>query len=184
MDKHNNLKIRILFPSSASIFQSSSSSSSKETSKEKTYSDFELDYISIYKNNVSIRNTEPSISTKSTILVIDKKESLVIEVKNDLKEAFSESMGFGTYSNSTATVLSYVSIFESFWSYSDIVEKLKRSEELQKDFVQMAAHELKNPIQPILGLSNLLMKYKPSDEKEFHNIVKSINRNAKKLIQL
>jgi signal transduction histidine kinase len=28
------------------------------------------------------------------------------------------------------------------------------------------------------------MKYKPSDEKEFHNIVKSINRNAKKLIQL
>jgi two-component system, OmpR family, sensor histidine kinase VicK len=184
MDKHNNLKIRILFPSSASIFQSSSSSSSKETSKEKTYPDFELDYISIYKNNVSTRNTEPSISTKSTILVIDKKESLVIEVKNDLKEAFSESMGFGTYSNSTATVLSYVSIFESFWSYSDIVEKLKRSEELQKDFVQMAAHELKNPIQPILGLSNLLMKYKPSDEKEFHNIVKSINRNAKKLIQL
>jgi two-component system, OmpR family, sensor histidine kinase VicK len=181
MDKHNNLKIRILFPSSASILQSSSSSSS---SKENTYPDFELDYISIYKNNVSTRNTEPSISTKSTILVIDKKESLVIEVKNDLKEAFSESMGFGTYSNSTATVLSYVSIFESFWSYSDIVEKLKRSEELQKDFVQMAAHELKNPIQPILGLSNLLMKYKPSDEKEFHNIVKSINRNAKKLIQL
>jgi two-component system, OmpR family, sensor histidine kinase VicK len=182
MDKHNNLKIRILFPSSASILQSSSSSSS--SSKENTYPDFELDYISIYKNNVSTRNTEPSISTKSTILVIDKKESLVIEVKNDLKEAFSESMGFGTYSNSTATVLSYVSIFESFWSYSDIVEKLKRSEELQKDFVQMAAHELKNPIQPILGLSNLLMKYKPSDEKEFHNIVKSINRNAKKLIQL
>jgi two-component system, OmpR family, sensor histidine kinase VicK len=184
MDKHNNLKIRILFPSSASIFQSSSSSSSKETSKEKTYSDFELDYISIYKNNVSIRNTEPSISTKSTILVIDKKESLVIEVKNDLKEAFSESMGFGTYSNSTATVLSYVSIFESFWSYSDIVEKLKRSEELQKDFVQMVAHELKNPIQPILGLSSILMENKPLDEKEFHNIVKTINRNAKKLIQL
>src|SRR6185312_4437199 len=112
MDKHNNLKIRILFPSSASILQSSSSSSS--SSKENTYPDFELDYISIYKNNVSTRNTEPSISTKSTILVIDKKESLVIEVKNDLKEAFSESMGFGTYSNSTATVLSYVSIFESF----------------------------------------------------------------------
>jgi two-component system, OmpR family, sensor histidine kinase VicK len=181
MDKHNNLKIRILFPSSASILQSSSSSSS---SKENTYPDFELDYISIYKNNVSTRNTEPSISTKSTILVIDKKESLVIEVKNDLKEAFSESMGFGTYSNSTATVLSYVSIFESFWSYSDIVEKLKRSEELQKDFVQMVAHELKNPIQPILGLSSILMENKPLDEKEFHNIVKSINRNAKKLIQL
>ncbi len=127
IDKQNNLKIRILFPSPTSILPSSSSSSStNETSKEKTYQDFELDNISTYKNNVSIRNIEPSISTKSTILVIDRKESLVIEVKNDLKEAFSESMGFGTYSNSTATVLSYVSIFESFWSYSDIVEKLKR----------------------------------------------------------
>ncbi len=98
IDKHNNLKIRILFPSSTSILQSSSSSS-KETSKEKTYQDFELDNISKYKNNVSIRNIEPLISTKSTIRVTNRKESLVIEVKNDLKEAFSESMGFGTYSN-------------------------------------------------------------------------------------
>ncbi len=182
IDKQNNLKIRILLPSPTSILPSSSSS--YETSKEKTYQDFVLDNISTYKNNVSIRNIEPSISTKSTILVIDRKESLVIEVKNDLKEAFSQSMGFGTYSNSTATVLSYVSIFESFWSYSDIVEKLKRSEELQKDFVQMAAHELRSPIQPIIGLSSFLMEKKPADENEFQNMAKIINRNAKKLIQL
>jgi signal transduction histidine kinase len=45
---------------------------------------------------------------------------------------------------------------------------------MQNDFIHIAAHELKNPIQPILGLSNLLMKHKPSDEKEFHNIVKTI----------
>ncbi len=50
--------------------------------------------------------------------------------------------------------------------------------------MHIAAHELKNPIQPILGLSALLMKYKPSDENEFYNIVKTINRYAKKLIQL
>ncbi len=116
---------------------------------------------------------------------------MVIEVKNDLKESFSESIGFGAYSNNAATVVSYVSIFESFWSYSDIVERLKRSEKLQKDFIQIAAaHELRNPIQPILGLSNLLMKHKfdgqagTEDEIEFQNIMKIINRNAKKLIQL
>ena len=28
------------------------------------------------------------------------------------------------------------------------------------------------------------MKHKPSEEKEFHNMVKTIDRNAKKLIQL
>ena len=181
--QHNNLKIKILFPS---ISGSSSPSSSNGSLKEKTYYEYEyeLNNICTFKNNVSIRSIEPSISTKSTIIIVDKKESLVIEVKNDLKEKFSESMGFGTYSNSTATVFSYVSIFESFWSYSDIVEKLKKSEELQKDFVQMAAHEFRTPIQPILGLSSLLIENKPKDENEFQNLLKIINRNAKKLIQL
>ncbi|MGN6822307.1 MAG: hypothetical protein ACTHJ7_05970, partial [Candidatus Nitrosocosmicus sp.] len=128
----------------------------KETLKEKISQEFELNNISTYKNNVSIRNIEPSLSTKSTILVVDRKESLVMEIKDDLKEIFSDSVGFGTYSNSYATVLSYVSIFESFWSYSEVVEKLKESEELQKDFIRLAAHELKNPIQPLLSLSDIL----------------------------
>jgi two-component system, OmpR family, sensor histidine kinase VicK len=105
-------------------------------------------------------------------------------VKDDTEDTFVNSIGIATYSNSRATVLSYVSVFESFWKQSDLVKKIKESEELQKDFVHIAAHELKNPIQPILGLSSILMKHKPSDENEFHNIVKTINRNAKKLIQL
>jgi signal transduction histidine kinase len=180
---HNNLNIRILFPSS---LYTPFSPQSNQSLKEKSYQEleYELNEIRLYKNNVSIRSTEPSISIKSTIVIVDRKESLVIEVKNDLKERFSESMGFGTYSNSAATVASYVSIFESFWSYSDVVEKLKRSEELQKGFVQVAAHELRTPIQPIIGLASFLMENKPKDENEFQNIIKIIDRNAKKLIQL
>jgi two-component system, OmpR family, sensor histidine kinase VicK len=107
---------------------------------------------------VRLRYIETDSTTKSTIIIIDRKESLVIEVKDDSKDTFIDSAGFATYSNSKATVLSYVSIFESFWKQSDLVKKLKESEELQKDFVHIAAHELKNPIQPILGLSNQLIK--------------------------
>ena len=66
---------------------------------------------------------------------------MVIEIKDDTKDIFINSVGFATYSNSRATVLSYVSIFESFWKQSDLVKKLKESEELQKDFVHIAAHE-------------------------------------------
>ena len=33
-------------------------------------------------------------------------------------------------------------------------------------------------------MTDLLMKNKPKDEKEYQNIVKIINRNAKKLLQL
>jgi two-component system, OmpR family, sensor histidine kinase VicK len=124
---------------------------------------------------IELRSIETDLTTKSIIAVIDRKESLVIEVKDDTKDNFIDSIGFATYSNSRATVLSYVSIFESFWKQSELVKKLKESEELQKDFVHIAAHELKNPIQPILGLTNLLIKVRPTDEKEFQNIIKIID---------
>jgi two-component system, OmpR family, sensor histidine kinase VicK len=145
----------------------------------------ETDFNILNLNKVYFREIETALETKSTVLIIDKEQSFVIEVNNDGANSYDKSIGFATYSNSRATVLSYVSIFESFWKQSDLVKKLKESEDLQKDFVHIAAHELKNPIQPILGLSNLLMKHKPTtDENEFYNIVKIINRNAKKLIQL
>jgi len=133
---------------------------------------------------IELRNIEADLTTKSIIIIIDKKESLVIEIKDDTKDNFVDSVGFATYSNSRATVLSYISIFKSFWKQSELVKKLKESEELQKDFVHIAAHELKNPIQPILGLSSLLMKNIPDKKEDLINIIKIINRNAKKLIQL
>jgi two-component system sensor histidine kinase VicK len=131
---------------------------------------------------ITWRNIETDSTTKSTIVIIDEKESLVIEIKDNTKDTFSKSVGFATYSNSNATVLSYVSIFESFWKQSDLVKKLKESEELQKDFVHIAAHELKNPIQPILASSTILnSKIK---DKESCEILEVINRKAKKLNQL
>lgn len=122
---------------------------------------------------IELRNIEADLTTKSIIIIIDKKESLVIEIKDDTKDNFVDSVGFATYSNSRATVLSYISIFESFWKQSELVKKLKESEELQKDFVHIAAHELKNPIQPILGLSSLLMKNIPDRKEDLINIYKN-----------
>src|SRR3954452_14086192 len=54
---------------------------------------------------IQLRNIETDSTTKSTIVIIDKKESLVIEVKDDTKDTFVDSIGFATYSNSRATVL-------------------------------------------------------------------------------
>ncbi len=130
-----------------------------------------------------------SLSTKSTILVVDRKESLVMEVKNDLKDKFSESVGFATYSNSSATVLSYVSIFESLWVQTELYQQLKDANEklkmhdiMQKDFINIAAHELRNPIQPIIGLTEFL-KNKTTDKKQ-HEIIDILDRNAKRLLKL
>ena len=135
---------------------------------------------------IQVRNIEEIDSAAaaaiSTIIIIDRKESFVIEIKDNSKETFGEAIGFATYSNSKPTVLSYISIFESFWLQTEIYKKVKETEQMQKDFINIAAHELRTPIQPILGFVEIL-KYKAKDEnqKELLNIV---SRNAKKLKQL
>jgi signal transduction histidine kinase len=124
------------------------------------------------------------LKTMITTFIVDSIFSLTLEIKDiGTNDNLEESLGMATYSNSRATVLSYVSIFESFWIQSELVKKLKKSEELEKDFVHIAAHEFKNPIQPILGLSDFMMNNK-LDENLFRNSLRIINRNAKKLIQL
>jgi hypothetical protein len=133
-------------------------------------------------SNIQLRTIEPASATKSTIVIVDRKESLVIEVKDDSKEIFSDAMGFATYSNSRSTVLSYVSIFENFWIQTEMYKKVKEAEQMQKEFINIAAHELRNPIQPILGLTEVVRKNeKDLKQKELLDIVV---RNAKKLKQL
>ncbi len=189
VNQDDNLKIRIIFPSLPLLPLPLSNESLKEKLKEKINLEFELLNSNKYKNNIFVRNMDISLSTKSTILVVDRKESLVMEVKNDLKDKFSESVGFGTYSNSSATVISYVSIFENLWKQSELYQQLKDANEklkvqdmMQKDFINIAVHELRNPIQPIIGLTEFL-KNKTTDKKQ-QEIFDIIDRNAKRLLKL
>ena len=93
-----------------------------------------------------------------TIVVVDKKESLVFEKKDDSKENFVEALGLATYSDSKATVLSYFSIFGSLWKQVALYEQLKVHEKMQQDFINIAAHELRTPIQSIVGYTELLQQ--------------------------
>ena len=61
-------------------------------------------------------------------------------------------------------------------------EKVKESEKMQKEFINIAAHELRTPIQPILGLTEAIYS-KVKDEKQLL-ILEVIIRNAKRLKRL
>jgi signal transduction histidine kinase len=63
-----------------------------------------------------------------------------------------------------------------------LYEKAKLHDTLQKDFVNIAAHELRNPIQPILILSESL-KTRVTDSEGI-KMADIINRNALRLQQL
>ena len=126
---------------------------------------------------------EQTSGTKATILVVDRKHSLIMELRDDSKTTFDEAVGFSTYSDSRPGVLSYVSIFENIWLQTEMYKKVKDTERMQKEFIDIAAHELRNPIQPILILSQLLLS-KTGNIEQYSELLEPISRNAKRLNRL
>ena len=61
-------------------------------------------------------------------------------------------------------------------------QKVKESEKMKTEFINIAAHELRTPIQPILGLSDIM--YSKVKDEELHELLDIIMRNAKRLKRL
>lgn len=189
----NNVKVRILVPADAEA---------KLTIKE----------ISISNPGIDIRSLEEALQTCITIVIVDRKECVIVESKDDTKETSYDAAGISTYSNSKAIATSYVSIFESLWNQTELFEELKKSNRqlanlykqviaaneqmktssnMQKEFINVAAHELRAPIQPILGLAEVLRQQnqQPDNKEdqmysENYELLNVIIRNAKRLQQL
>ncbi|HKG71581.1 MAG TPA: HAMP domain-containing sensor histidine kinase, partial [Nitrososphaeraceae archaeon] len=143
-----------------------------------------------YHQQIDIRNIESLLQTKVTILLVDMKFSLTVELKDDTKETSYEAIGLATYSNSKPTVLSYVTIFDTLWKQvdlygelRDLYEQLKIHDKMQKEFINIAAHELRTPIQPILGLAEVLSS-KTGRIEQYNELIDAIIRNAKRLQRL
>ncbi|MGH9974469.1 MAG: sensor histidine kinase, partial [Nitrososphaeraceae archaeon] len=112
--------------------------------------------------------------------IIDSEKFLRAELKSPGAEHFSDAIGLVVYSNRRTTVDSFESVFELLWNERLGVEELKRADRMQKEFISIAAHELKTPIQAILGMSGIL-KYYPQRTDQ---VLEVISRNAVRLQRL
>ena len=74
--------------------------------------------------NIKIRKIEP-FSPRSTVtaVITDRKFSLAAELRDDSKSKTSEAIGNIIYSTSKPTVLSYVSMFESYMRLTELYEE-------------------------------------------------------------
>jgi signal transduction histidine kinase len=117
-----------------------------------------------------------------SLLIVDGNHSLTVELKDDTKETSIEAMGLATFSNSKATVQTYVSVFNTLWKQAQLYERLKVHDRMQKEFIDIAAHELRSPMQPIIGMSEILLnRIEGKQEKEMVGV---IIRNAERLRQM
>ena len=142
---------------------------------------------------IEIRYVEPGLQTQVTILIVDRKTSIVVELKDDSNKTAFDAMGLGIYTNRVASVLPYVSMFESLWKQTELYEQinkvyqqLKIHDRLQEEFVNTVAHELRTPIQPILGLAEILRVKKDNiiSTSIYDEYLSVIIRNAKRLKEL
>jgi two-component system, OmpR family, sensor histidine kinase VicK len=114
---------------------------------------------------------------KYGIYVVDNQKALRVELKVPSADTFSEAIGFAVYSNRSNTVSFFRSVFELLWNERMLNEQLKLHDKMQKEFINIASHEMKTPTQAILGMSGLLQYY-PEKKDE---LIEIIRRNAKRL---
>ncbi len=133
----------------------------------------------IYDNSTT---TEILNGNKSPygMYIVDGERFLRAEVKELQAENFSEAIGRAVYSNSKRSVESFKSIFELFWNERTLNEELKRADKMQKEFINIASHELRTPTQAILSYSELLQKH-PERKEE---MTQALSRNAGRLQRL
>jgi len=146
--------------------------------------------ITLVLPQLEIRSIDKSLQTSIGIIVVDRKKSLIIESRDDTKDNYYDAVGVAAYSNSRPIALSYASVFETLWKQAELYkqinfyyEQLKIHNKMQEEFINIAAHELRTPIQPILSLSELLLSKKGNIE-QYEELLESINRNGKRLQRL
>jgi hypothetical protein len=144
---------------------------------------------------LEIGSVDKSLESTVGILVVDRKESLIIETKDDTKDNSYDAAGLAAYSNSKPIASAYASIFDSLWKQtelhqklSDMYERLRIQSKMQEEFINIAAHELRTPIQPILGLTGILRSNNNSRGKtsaaKQDELLDIIMRNARRLQRL
>jgi signal transduction histidine kinase len=128
---------------------------------------------------VDFRVMSEGLKTKISILVADKAKTLVIETRDDDKEGLLEALGTATYTESRSLAVSYAAIFDNIWKQTDMLDKLKLHEKLQSDFVNIAAHELRTPVQAIINYAELAAANTENRDEYLVRLLRNVTRLQK-----
>ena len=169
-----------------------------------------LNLISDIKDHVKL---ERITGTVGNVLIVDSSKILLLngegkeEDDKDEVEASAELKNSdicGVYSNNKSIVNNYGALFDTLLNEKEVLgyvakvkdqleisnkeliesnKKLKINSELQLEFINLAAHELRTPTQAIVGYIDMIENY-PDDSSDNQNYLKSIMRNANRLVRL
>ncbi|HEX5519603.1 MAG TPA: HAMP domain-containing sensor histidine kinase, partial [Candidatus Nitrosocosmicus sp.] len=158
-----NIKVKILIPSKTEIQD-------------------KINQVTAKYPKIEFRILKMSNGPLVGVTIIDRQRILIYEVKDDTKGSYLDSVGMTIHIEGKSTAMSYATIFNILWEQTELYEKIQIHDKMQRDFINIAAHELRTPLQPILGFTEHL-KNKIND-KEQQGFLDIIDRNTKRLKKL
>jgi two-component system, OmpR family, sensor histidine kinase VicK len=153
-------------------------------------SDANLNIVNRILQNTSPNNNIRVVNGNNSsfgIIIVDNKKFLKAELREPEAEQFSEAIGLSFYSNSNPSVESYKLFFELLWNERTANEQFKLSDKMQREFINIAAHELRTPAQSVLGYAELMRENaldKQAKIGESIEEIEAIYRNAIRLQKL
>lgn len=150
--------------------------------------------------NVQITNRISSLAPNIKILegqhsdaglfIVDNEKYFRTEDKDPDAVHVSDATGVTIYSNSKKGVNSFKTFFDLLWKQTELYEQIKESnkqltlaneqlkvtDKMQKEFINIASHEMKTPAQAILVLSGLLQSHPEKREEMIQRICSNATR--------
>ena len=87
--------------------------------------------------DIKIMNLGQALRIRASILLVDRKFLLYVELKDDTKDTSYEAMGLSLFSTIRSTVISYVTIFETMWKQEELNEQLSRMKKQIETYEQI-----------------------------------------------
>ena len=75
---------------------------------------------------IDIRYIDPMSEARSTILLIDRKISLIMELKMTIMKHSTRQLDYQYIPIANLERFSYVSIFENLWTQTELYQQIKR----------------------------------------------------------
>lgn len=137
-------------------------------------SDSDLEFLSSISPRLkAVSGHESSMS----LLIVDDKKCIVVEESRGNEH----SGGFILYTNSPPAVRSFLTLFDIQWRELVLVDTLLSTGKQRDEFISVAAHELRNPITPIMLFIDELRE-EMGERPEIAGIVRN-TRRLQRLIQ-
>lgn len=91
-----------------------------------------------------LRTSFSAIRLSGTIVIVDNRFSLAIELEDDSQDDFVNAVGLATYSTSEATVRIHSSFFEALWHEAELKERAERNKREAELLQDILSHDIRN----------------------------------------